>query len=160
MSRRFGILDRLRDNWPGQFDPGRVSFLEKELRDFDDDTLNEAVTLVLREEKFPPKLADFFSRCREIQKKQGRAKKEKGFVPGDIINGEKTLTPSEALAELKKIKEEYPEAFDHNVEVPEGEMAGRFSAFAVRWYVLALHKCIAWDPKIEVPDDLKIRRKV
>ena len=75
VSKRFSILDRLRDNWPGQFDHPRIAFIEKELRDFDEETLDLAVTHVLRTETFPPKLAAFFAKCREI--KQSREKKER-----------------------------------------------------------------------------------
>jgi len=158
MSKRFGILDRLRDNWPGQFDHPRIAFIEKELRDFDDEILNIAVTHVIRTETFPPKLAAFFAKCREIKQAHTKEEKARKPVPGDVVDGEKTLTPLEALEELKKMKTKVPEAFDHRIKVPQSDFKKKIETLCNRWYVMALHTCVAWDPSIKVPSDLNITK--
>jgi hypothetical protein len=115
VSTRFGILDRLNDNWPGKFPQSRLAFLERELRQFDNETLRGAVTAVLRGEHYPPTVNALWYRCKALEPRtqtdESNLLYPGGPVPGGAP-GERFLTADEAAEELERMREEYPDAFE------------------------------------------------
>jgi hypothetical protein len=147
---RFGILGRLQANWPGKYSMDRVQFLERELRNFSNEVLHEAVTVVLRTAEFPPTVKVIHSACSKIvQQRERNSMGSKSHRPGDVIDGQRTLTPAEARDELIRIREEFPEAF--TLIPPDrhgGDATGteRLDIVVTRIYVKALQKCAALAP--------------
>lgn len=151
---RFSILSRLQDNWPGKFHMSRLQFIEKELRTFSNEAMVDGITIALRTAEFPPTVAFLYASCSKA--KQHLARKadaaSPGYCPGDIIDGQQTFTPQEALIELQRMREEYPDAF---VFVPDHPKAGKtpkavekygLEMAITRIYIKALKKCIALGP--------------
>jgi hypothetical protein len=156
---RFGILGRLQSNWPGKFSMHRISFLERELRTFDNEVLDIGVTSVLRSSDFPPSVNALHSACtkaaKQIESKNSGRSRHK---PGDMVDGERTFTPSEAADELIRIKEEFPEAFTlvaTKDSMRDGLSNARLDLVVTSIYIKALRRCAALEPSSGVTiDDL------
>ena len=148
-SNRFGSLGRLQQNWPGKYSMDRVSFLERELRQFDNETLDEGVTYVLRNSEFPPTVAALNSACSRIaaRRKSDSASEKKSAMPGDIVHGERTLTVEEAKAELIRLKNEFPDAFSLSAVGDSRERLGltrpRLELVITSVYIKMLRVCIS-----------------
>lgn len=148
-SNRFGSLGRLQQNWPGKYSMDRVSFLERELRQFDNETLDEGVTYVLRHSEFPPTVAALASACSRIasRRKVDSASEKNSAMPGDIVHGERTLTVEEAKAELISLKSEYPDAFSLSCVSDSREGLGltkpRLELVLTSAYIKMLRVCIS-----------------
>jgi hypothetical protein len=147
---RFGILGRLQANWPGKYSMDRVQFLERELRKFSNEILMEGVTEVLRTAEFPPTVKVLHSACAKLVKQRERNSSGAKFHrPGDVIDGQRTLTPDEAREELVRVRKDFPEAF--TLIPPDrhgGDATGteRLDIVVTRIYVKALQKCAALAP--------------
>mgnify|MGYP003652208533 CR=1 FL=1 len=150
---RFGPLSRLQSNWPGKYSMDRQSFMERELRDFEVDILGEAVTEVLRTCEWPPTVRHLHSACSRISARKETNKEGRTFFPGDVVDGEKTLTPSEAKIELERMRKEYPEAFNYTAYSASGSDHASSSSIEIvvtSIYIGALRRCIKLDPGVPV----------
>lgn len=107
---RWSVLDRLKDNWPRQFDQPRIAFLEKETRDIEADVLEAGITNVLRSQEYPPTLAVIRNACLQVSGARGRRPKQKPR-PGDTDpkTGERYMTGREAARALHQLCTEHPE---------------------------------------------------
>lgn len=150
---RFGILDQMRDNWPGRLDMPQVQLLERKTRYVDDSILEEAVDIVMDTCRFPPLVKDMhraIAEARSKQKARSRNSAKKKHRPGDEVDGVATLTPDEAKGELERILEQYPEAWDPahlriKLGTPE-ERTATLQLSLTRLYATALRKLIRLDP--------------
>lgn len=143
MSTRFGILDRLNDNWPGKFPQSRIAFLERELRAFSNETLEAGVTQVMRHESYPPTLAVLYQACRtKASTGQVRQRVDKlvagGPVPGRP--GERFLTVEEMAEELEHMRVEAPEAFETTPPAADLSLHDRMVLLINRIYVRGLER--------------------
>jgi hypothetical protein len=146
---RFGILTRLQGNWPGKFGMDRISYLERELRPFQNDILELGVTTVLRTCEFPPTVKALYSACSSALKSQGvKDAAGESYCPGDIVHGERTFTPREAAEEMIRIGKECPEALLLESAQSRGtsHIADSLDLVITRIYVKALRRCVAMDP--------------
>jgi len=108
---RWSVLDRLKDNWPRQFDQPRIAFLEKETRDIEDDVLEAGITIVLRSNEYPPTLAAIRAACLQEAGKKVRNRGQRKPRPGDTDpkTGERYMTGREAARALHQLCVEHPE---------------------------------------------------
>ncbi len=155
---RFGILDQLRDNWPRTIENARIVLLERKTREFTLDQISSAVDTVLEECQYAPTVRDMVEACKKAQRAsmaKDRARANRKPVPGDVVDGFKTLTPAEAKSELERMRAEHPEAFRGNSVAPcnpydKEATAKRFELVGHRIYVKALQKCVSLDPGIQL----------
>lgn len=108
---RWSVLDRLKDNWPRQFDQPRIAFLERETRDIEADVLEAGITNVLRSQEYPPTLAAIRNACSQEAARLGRSKTKPKLRPGDTDprTGERYMTGREAARALHQLCTEHPE---------------------------------------------------
>jgi predicted RNase H-like HicB family nuclease len=156
---RFGILEQLRDNWPRQIEMGRISLLEKKTRGFTIEEIRDAVDEVLEVCQYPPNVRDMVAACKKIHAKRvAQEQRSKGRPkPGDVVDGVRTMTPSEARAELERIWEEHPEAFDGSSREINSQLHTReerkasLDRMIMSIWVKALKKCAMLDPNLPAP---------
>lgn len=145
---RFGTLIRLQSNWPGKFGMDRISFLERELRHFDNEVLKGGVTRVLRTSEFPPTIKILHQACAQVSKELDRKRSpSKRYRPGDFIDGKRTFTPTEAGKELDRLRKHYPEAFLLSPSERGGahHVAESLNDVITRIYVKGLRRCAQLD---------------
>jgi len=145
---RWTSLDKLNDNWPGKFAPGRLSVFERKLRRYSDDALEHALELCMLECRWPPVISDIASRAGEFDRKADRKKNKRVvYKPGDQVpgrpEGERYLTVDEALSELAWMRETHPEAFDPRSDSELTlDSKAKLELSINRMYKTALQNCI------------------
>ena len=130
----------------------QISFFEKRLRAYSTDTLKKAVDDTIAACRFVPVLKDLIDACVKYdreEKLRHRNRKER-FIPGDIVDGERTFTPDEARAELERLHKEWPEAFSARRSVAEmatpQDRRRTLQIDVTRLYVSSLRRCARLSP--------------
>jgi len=152
MNAREDALGRLQINWPQKFPPSRISFMERETREFDLDTLDKGVTHVLRTCEWPPTVKAIVDACRKFQ--SHKIKENVKPKPGDVIDGQTTFTPAEAQEELERLHKERPDLFGARPQYPKmatpDERKQTLEDSVTRLYISGLRKCASLDPQAGV----------
>lgn len=166
---RIGLLDQMRDNWPGRIEEPRIRLLERKTREFTKDEIELAVDTMLEECTYPPTVKDAVAACRKartsLRHRKERDARDKKFQPGDVVDGQRTLTPRQAMAELARMRKEHPEAFREG-PVPACNPADReksrkrFEMMGHRIYVAGLRKCVSWDRELSLSGDLASQKEM
>jgi hypothetical protein len=151
MPDRRWVLGKLVDNWPNRFTPARLAFIGRELEGFASDDLLAGVTHVLRTCQYPPTVAELHGACSQAKRRrESRAEPRKAkLMPGDIVNGEQTLTVDECKAELERMRKDHPEAFrlrgvrSRGRDMGDHERKANLEMLCHKLYIAALRKAIA-----------------
>lgn len=147
--RRSEMLNEMSRNWP-RMSSASLDLIDRRTRAFSDEEFAKGVEWCLENLTYPPTVSDVFGACNKLRPKIGKGRREHRFKPGDEVYGEKTFTPAEARAELERLHEVKPSAFDDarpiqwNLATVEQKRAW-FEHMIDRIYVAGLRRCAALD---------------
>lgn len=144
-------LSELARNWP-RMPEAQLQLIDRRTRDFEDDEFEKGVEHVLRNNDFPPTVADVYRACSQFRKSKPKTGTQRSFRPGDVVYGEQTMTPAEAAAELERLFEEHPDWFspvpkiNHQLANPDARRKN-LEALVNQLWITALRRCASADPK-------------
>jgi len=156
---RFEMINKLNGNWKDYFGQKQIRTMAERTRKFDDEVLRNAIEwLIDNHTGYPPKAADLRNACFQEQKRLHLSGRDDGAVhlPGDVVDGERTFTPLEAMHELERIRREFPEAFAPRPPKPlyGSAMTKEYmETLFNRIYVSGLRRAMAHDPTLTLTDE-------